>query len=250
MVVIERQQRTAIVRLNRPQVRNALSVAMRKELASTFRALQDDAYVDAVILTGNGPAFCAGLDIDELGEQGFSTFKVAGDTDPISAMADFDRPIIGAINGIAATGGFEIALMCDVLIGSTSAVFVDTHARVGLLPGWGLSQKLSRLIGANRARAVHFTGRPIRAEQALQWGLVSELVTPEQLLSTCIDMAAAMSACPPDVLRQLKRVVNEGLGMTLADALSFEQAVMLPFNNQLVPAEFRERCRKLLRRDS
>jgi enoyl-CoA hydratase len=140
----------------------------------------------------------------------------------IEVIAAFDRPLIGAINGVAVTGGFELALMCDFMIASTSARFADTHARVGIAPGWGLSQKLSRLIGIGRAKQVSFTGNFIDAATAERWGLVNRVVEPDQLMSTCLALARDMQGCDPRTLRRYKRMVDEGYGLPFAEAMRME----------------------------
>jgi enoyl-CoA hydratase len=223
VLLVEKLGAVAVLTMNRPQAMNAMSLALRTALARAFRELQRDDDIGAVILTGSGRAFCAGLDLKELSQSGSVAAIEYEDTVP--ALLAFDRPIIGAINGVAATGGFELALLCDVLIAASTARFTDTHARVGIVPGWGLSQRLSRLIGANRARELHFTGNFLSAEKADQWGLVSRVVAPEELLSTCLALANDMAGCDRKTLRTLKRVVNDGLGMTLADGLHFEKTV-------------------------
>ena len=143
-LLIEKRDGVATLTLNRPQALNALSAELRGALAETFRALECDGETRVVVLTGAGRAFCAGLDLKELSasEPGQGAFTAA--MDPTRAMADFSGPIIAAINGHVITGGFEIALACDVLIASRDAVFADTHARVGILPGWGRARALAR----------------------------------------------------------------------------------------------------------
>ena len=226
LILVDKKDGVARVTLNRPDAMNALSRELMIALAQTFRALQQDPSVAAVILTGSGRAFCAGLDLKQLGEQGLDAFALSGENDIQAAVLEFDRPIIGAINGVAATGGFEVALWCDVLIASTKARFIDTHARVGLVSGWGLSQRLQRIIGVNRARELHFTGNALDAERAERWGLVNRVVEPEQLLSSCEALAADMASCDRTTLVRLKRVVNEGGAMPLSAALHYENMAM------------------------
>ena len=140
----------------------------------------------------------------------------------MQALYGCDRPIIGAINGFAITGGFELALACDVLIASTSARFADTHARVGILPGWGLSQKLPRMIGESRAKEISLTGNFVDAEQALAWGLVNRVLEPDALIDHCRELAHAMASCVPPVLVEYKALIDRGLGMDLEAALEME----------------------------
>ena len=131
----------AVLTLNRPAAMNALSRQLREALAQRIDELEADEQTRVLILTGAGKAFCAGLDLKELGSgaQGDTVFTVQV-RDPVQSLARFSGPVIGAINGAAITGGFELALACDVLLASTQARFADTHARVGVMPGWGLSQ--------------------------------------------------------------------------------------------------------------
>jgi enoyl-CoA hydratase len=121
------------------------------------------------------------------------------------------------------TGGFELALACDVLIASNEARFADTHARVGIMPGWGLSQKLSRMIGIGRAKELSLTGNYLSAEQACAWGLVNRVVSPAELLPVCRALAHDMLSCDPDVLRGYKRVIDEGYAATFGDGLALEK---------------------------
>jgi enoyl-CoA hydratase len=221
VLLLEKRDAVAVITLNRPQAMNAISLALRTAIAETFRELQQDDSIAAAIITGNGRAFCAGLDLKELSAGG--SIESIEYEDTVPAILAFDRPIIGAINGVAATGGFELALMCDVLIASTAARFSDTHARLGIVPGWGLSQRLARIIGPNRARELHFTGNYLSAEKAEAWGLISRLVEPDELLPTALALAADMAGCNRDALKAMKQVVNEGLSMTLAEGLKFEK---------------------------
>lgn len=226
LVIVEKRSSVATVTLNRPDSMNALSQAMMKALTAAFRSLQQDQDIAAVILTGAGKAFCAGLDLKELSEKSLEEFKLEGDHDIESAILEFDRPVIGAINGVAATGGFELALWCDMLVATNTARFVDTHARVGLVPGWGLSQRLSRMIGINRARELSFTGNFLPAQQAESWGLVNRVVDAADLLPTCESIAKDISSCHRTTLVRYKRVINEGAGMSLQNALTYEKLAM------------------------
>ena len=141
----------------------------------------------------------------------------------IGAMEAFEGPIIGAVNGHAVTGGFELALACDVLIASEDARFADTHARVGILPGWGLSQKLPRRLGLSRAKEISLTGAPVFADQALAWGLVNRVVPAGELLDAAVEIAENMCACVPEVLVQYKAMIEEGYNMPYRKALAWEE---------------------------
>ena len=214
--------RVLTLTLNRPDDLNSFTVEMAHELIDAFNRASDDDDVGAIIVTGAGRAFCAGYDLKELAGGTSGTTAESAASDLAASMADFRGPIIGAINGHAVTGGFELALACDVLIASENARFADTHARVGILPGWGLSQLLPRLIGASRAKEISFSGNFIDAQQALDWGLVNRVVAPEALLDVCHALAGDMISCVPDVLMAYKGMIDEGLRMPLGPALEME----------------------------
>jgi len=224
VLIVDKSDGVATLTMNRPEALNALSRDLGLALTRAFRQIQEDSKIGAVILTGTGRAFCAGLDLKEIGS---GTLLHGPDgasaiTDLMKAMAEFDRPIIAGINGAAVTGGFELVLACDVLIASTEARFADTHARVGLLPGWGLTQKLPRLIGIYRAKELSFTGNFLSAEKAEAWGLVNRVVPPEELLPACRALAKDMLTCVPEALREIRRMIDQGYGMPLAEALVME----------------------------
>ena len=149
MLVERLEDGVVVVTLNRPEARNAINHTMAALLARTFRELEQDESVLAVVLTGAGKAFSAGIDLTEPIDGLQQASEDAADVlaNPSRCMENFSRPLIGAINGPAVTGGFELALACDFLLGSTRAKFRDTHILVGVVPCWGLSQKLSRLVG-------------------------------------------------------------------------------------------------------
>jgi len=224
LVLVERDGALATVTLNRPEALNALSRALRNEIYRTFDALAKDTSVEVAILTGAGRAFTAGLDLKELGGETGTGDGLAAvtSTDISEAIARFDRPLIGAINGFAITGGFELALMCDFLIASTNARFADTHGRVGVVPGWGLSQRLPRIIGIQRAKELSLTGNFLDAQTAYAWGLVNRVVTPEQLLPTCKALAKDILSTEPKTRREIKRLIDLGWGTTFSEGMALE----------------------------
>ena len=215
----------AVVTLNRPKALNALSRALRGAISDTFARLEADPAVRVVIVTGAGRGFCAGLDLKELGaeqQDGTVAAAVTGG-DVKAAMDGFRGPIIGAINGAAVTGGFELALACDVLIASSEARFADTHARVGIMPGWGLSQKLPRLIGIARAKELSLTGNFIDAVQAERWGLVNHVVAPDALLPLAKRLAMDMLSGLPHMVAAYKKVIDDGFAVTFAEGMTIEK---------------------------
>jgi enoyl-CoA hydratase len=185
VLLVDTTDRVRTLTLNRPQARNALSAQLRTEFYAALRAAEADAEVDVVILTGADPVFCAGLDLKELGER-----TELPDISP--KWPPLTKPVIGAINGAAVTGGLELALYCDILIASEQARFADTHARVGLLPTWGLSVRLPQKVGVGLARRMSLTGDYLSAADALRAGLVTEVVPHEQLLPAARKVAASI----------------------------------------------------------
>jgi enoyl-CoA hydratase len=244
-VLLDRRDGYAIVTLNRPDEMNALSRELRADFVAVFGECVRDESIRVVILTGNGRAFCAGFDLKELSNTESSAAQEA-DNAIARAMAAFNGPIIGAINGHAITGGFEMALACDVLLASDNARFADTHARVGMLPGWGLSQKLPRLIGLSRAKEISFTGAPVFAQQAHEWGLVNHVLPAAELLPRAIKMAEDMCACVPQVLAQYKALIDEGYNKPLDEALRWEEAVAIESAKQAMGKIIAQRREQVL----
>jgi enoyl-CoA hydratase len=185
VLLIDTADRIRTLTLNRPQSRNALSSALRRQFFAALRDAEADEAVDVVILTGADPVFCAGLDLKELGD----TTELP-DISP--KWPPMSKPVIGAINGAAVTGGLELALYCDILIASEQARFADTHARVGLLPTWGLSVRLPQKVGVGMARRMSLTGDYLSAEDALRAGLVTQVVPHDQLLPTARRVATSI----------------------------------------------------------
>ena len=221
LVLVEKDGGVTTVTFNRPEALNALSAALRNRITEIFNGLSDDPDTEVIILTGAGRAFTVGLDLKELGGEVTADENTSG-RDLSEAMQACQQPIIGAINGFAITGGFEIALMCDFLIASTEAKFADTHARVGVVPGWGLSQRLPRLIGINRAKELSLTGNYLDAKTAADWGLVNRVVNPAELLDTCRDLARDIVSTDRATRNAIKRIMDEGWQATLGDGLDIE----------------------------
>ncbi|MEM1229113.1 MAG: enoyl-CoA hydratase [Pseudomonadota bacterium] len=222
-LLVERREQIAIVTLNRPAALNALSAALRNALITGFKDLAADSTVQVIILTGAGRAFTVGLDLKELGGERAATVKPLRDN-LLEVIAAVPQPIIGAINGYAITGGFELALMCDFLIASPAATFADTHARVGVVPGWGLSQRLPRLIGINRAKELSLTGNFLDAETAERWGLVNRVVAADALLPTCLSLAEDICETDPATRQEMRRIMDEGWSRDLSAGLTLEYA--------------------------
>jgi enoyl-CoA hydratase len=235
-----------VITLNRPEARNALSVALQQELATALNAADADDTVASVVLTGADPAFCAGLDLKELG-QGVAPGTLSQADSPFTALASMHTPIIGAINGACATGGLELALACDFLVASERARFGDTHARVGFTPAGGMSVLLPQAVGLRRAREMSFTGDFIDAAEAHRLGLVNHVVPHDQLLATAITIGNSIATADQDAVRALKDLYDRGPKLTLADALELELDVFR--HRRLAPETIEARRAGLLDRN-
>lgn len=222
----------ATITLNRPERRNALSGELITELRRTLADLDGRADVRVMVLTGADPAFCAGLDLTELGQPG-SPLREMG-RGPV--VPDLAKPLIGAINGVAVTGGLELALACDFLLASERARFADTHARVGIQPGWGLTVALPEAVGFRRAREMSATGNFVDAHTALAWGLVNHVVPHEDLLPFAHRLAADAASTDQDAMRAIFVTYDEGSMGTRRDALTLEAEVNARWHAQGIDA--------------
>ena len=222
LVLVASRNGVSEVTLNRPEAMNALSADLQARIAEVFESLQQDESVEVVILTGAGRAFCAGLDLKEIGGE-VEAGRPRSPGNMLRAIDSMTKPIIGAINGYAVTGGFELALMCDILIASTEARFADTHARVAVVPGWGLSQRLPRLIGISRAKELSLTGNYLDAATACGWGLVNRVTEPEALLPAARSIAADICSTDRRTRTTIKRIMDEGWNATLEHGLETER---------------------------
>jgi enoyl-CoA hydratase len=234
VLILEKSDGIGVLTLNRPQAMNALNREMGEALRDAFSDLNSDKDVKVAILTGAGRAFCGGLDLKELAAMESLSSSNMGKAlgEGFAQMKQFDRPIIGAINGPAVTGGFELALDCDILVASSQAFFAETHARVGFIPGGGLSQKLPRIIGPARAKELSFTGNYLQAEQAEAWGLVNRVVPHRDLLDVCWYMAEDMLPADPFVVKEYKRLIDLGCRTSLEEGLRAERSAHLDYVKQ------------------
>ena len=224
-VLSEVRDRIATITLHRPEARNALSRALMRSLTSAMARAEADDAVDVIVLTGTDPAFSAGVDLKELGTGKVEESVLAPLADPDTPMrpwAPTTKPVIGAINGVAITGALEVALQCDFLVASERARFADTHSRVGVMPGWGLSQKLSRTIGIYRAKQLSLTGNYLDAATAERWGLVNMVVPANELLTHAARLAADIVTVPTDMALAYKKLIDDGYGMTFAAGMVLE----------------------------
>lgn len=246
LVLVDVTDRIATITLNRPEARNALSGALITDLRAAVRDAQADDAVDVLILTGADPAFCAGLDLKELG----AGSRTLGATQPKADTPVAERgplppgpkPVLGAINGAAITGGLELALACDILVASDRARFADTHARVGIQPWWGLSVLLPQAIGIRRAREMSLTGNFCDAQRALDWGLVNHVVPHDDLLHFTRGLAADIVSTDQRAARQILDTYARGSLVTKGEAWLVESDVAAAWQGRgLDPAEIERR---------
>ena len=215
VVTFEVSEGIATITLNRPEARNALSSEVLRLLPQRMREADERDDVHVVILTGTDPAFCAGLDLKELGSTAGNLGSGSGadgrpNADGVRGpFPKLDKPLIGAVNGVAITGGFELALNCDFLIASEHAKFGDTHARVGVMPGWGLTVLLPQAIGVRRAREMSFTGNFMLADEALARGLVNHVVPHAELMPFTRRIALDIIGNDQPGVRQIRRTYRD-----------------------------------------
>jgi len=226
LVLFELHDHVAVIVMNRPEAMNAMSRDLRLELVRALDRAEADTHVRAIVLTGAGNrAFTAGLDLNEISTDPRILEEAVdpmSETNPLAALARCSCPVIAAVNGVAITGGLELMLGCDMAICSSSARFADTHASVGIIPGWGLSQKLSRIIGPGRAREMHYSARLIDAKTAEHWGLVNCVVAAEDLMQEALDLARSMATHEPKNMAEFVNLVREGFDLPLGEAMALE----------------------------
>ena len=214
-----------VLTLNRPQSRNALGRELIEELHRALDDADTDPAVRTIVLTGTDPAFCAGVDLKEAQTLGMEYFERFRSHNCITKTGELRTPIIGAINGATFTGGLEMALGCDFLIASERAVFADTHARVGILPGGGMTARLPHVVGAAMARRLSMTGEVIDAARAERLGLVTEVVSHERLLERALELAAQIAEVPGPTMAGLKEIYTRGSQPIVGPALAAEQEI-------------------------
>ena len=221
-ITTEISEGVAVISLNRPEVRNALNSQILRAIPEVIASLEENPEVDVLVLTGTDPAFCAGLDLRELGDTGGNIEPEAQSSMSKGPFPERTKPLIGAINGVAVTGGLELALACDFLIASDRAQFADTHARVGVMPGWGLSVLLPQAIGVRRSREMSLTGNYVGAELAASWGLVNRVVPHEDLIGTVLELAADIRSNNQQGVRQMLQTYERTTSVTLEEGWDIE----------------------------
>ena len=224
-LLVETDGPVRVLTLHRPEARNALSGELIRALYTALVAADEDDAVHAIVLTGSDPAFCAGVDLKEAARDGAAYFAQYDDANCITQVALLRTPVIGAINGATFTGGLEIALGCDFLVASERAVFADTHARVGVLPGGGMTARLPSVVGQADARRMSLTGEVVDAARALRMGLVSEVVPHGALLPRARELARSIAEVDPAVLQPVKQMYVQSWAATEGESLAVEARI-------------------------
>lgn len=225
LVLREDHGAVRVLTMNRPEVRNALNTDLISALHTALMDADRDAAVRAVVLTGADPAFCAGLDLKQAERDGAAYFERLHGENCITKVAQLRKPVLGAINGAAVTGGMEMALGCDFLVASDQAVFADTHARVGILPGAGMTARLPHTVGVGMARRLSMTGEVIDAARAETVGLVTEVVAHARLLDRTVELATQICEVDAPFMQGLKATYVTGAAAIIDPALAAEQTI-------------------------
>lgn len=247
-ISIEKKGEVGILYLNRPKVLNALSNDMRLEVMHFINQAAGDEGLRVLILTGKGRAFSAGADLNMFKSR-YETYKREGKNDDYvradlaKTFIEFPKPIIAAINGLAVGFGLTVTLICDIRLASKKAKFSCAFVRVGVTPEFGSSYFLPRLIGYGKAAELVFTARMIEAEEALQIGLVNQIVEHETLLSEAENMAQEIAKMPSEAIKTAKQVLRHGYHSTLEQVLEYESLVFL--HNTRTKEHYEAVCRIL-----
>ncbi|PRQ11286.1 enoyl-CoA hydratase [Corynebacterium sp. 13CS0277] len=224
-IVVERRGRVALVTLNRPQALNALNSQTMEELVAAARALDGDPEVGCIVVTGSEKAFAAGADIKEMASQGATEMYMANFFAPWEDFTRVKTPIIAAVSGYALGGGCELAMMCDFIIAAENAKFGQPEINLGVIPGMGGSQRLTRAVGKAKAMEMCLTGRMMGAAEAEASGLVARVVPTADLLEEALATAETIAGKSKVAAVMVKEVVNAAFETTLAQGVLFERRV-------------------------
>jgi enoyl-CoA hydratase len=239
-VLFAKDAAVAVVTLNRPHVLNAYNVAMRDALYEALTAVRDDPEVRAVVLQGNGQAFCTGGDVREFGSAPSPVVarQVRWQRDVWGLLCSMTKPVVAAVHGYVVGGGLEMALLCDVCIAARNARFAYPESGLGMIPGVGGTQTTPRAIGVGRALDLILTGRWLDASTAARLGLVAQIVSSRELRARAFALARELCKVPPILMQRMKRAINEGLDVSLAQGLALEQQLFrLPVDSTSEPID-------------
>jgi enoyl-CoA hydratase len=213
----------ALIRLNRPESLNALNRALVADLTQMLLDLDQDPEVRAIVITGNERAFAAGADIKEMAGDSAVDMLILDQFQKWDQIKRLKKPLIAAVSGYALGGGCELAMLCDIIIASETAQFGQPEIKIGVIPGAGGTQRLTRAIGKSRAMEYILTGRFFSAQQAYEWGLVSRVVPVELYLEEAIKLAAEIASMPPLAVQLAKQAILKSYELSLEEGLHFER---------------------------
>lgn len=219
---VEDAEGVRLITFDRPDARNALTAAMRQELCDLLRAADEDEACRALVITGTDPAFTAGVDFKDAGAGAAAAGPATPMVNPGQVLRALSTPVICAVNGACVSGGLEIALSSTFVVGSERARFADTHARLNVVPTWGLTALLPRAVGLRKAREMSATGSFVEAEEALRIGLVNHLVPHDDLLPFTLRLAAQIA--PTAAVGEILSLYDRGADLDLSGALALEAA--------------------------
>ena len=234
VVLLERPaEGVVLLRINRPEVRNALNLEVRKLLAKHLAELGEDTTTRAIVLTGNDKSFAAGADIKEMAEAGTIEMLQRGVHKLWRAIAGCPKPVIAAVSGYALGGGCELAMTCDIIVAGESARFGQPEVNIGIIPGGGGTQRLTRAVGKYKAMKYILTGEQFSAKEALDMGLISEMVPDPEVEGRAIDLARQIAGLPPLAIQLAKEAVLAGMEAPLSSALALEtKSLQILFSSQ------------------
>ncbi|MFF4873014.1 enoyl-CoA hydratase [Streptomyces sp. NPDC090109] len=222
-ILVERKDRVALVTLNRPEALNALNLRVMEEVVAAFEELDRDPGVGCVVLTGSEKAFAAGADIKEMRPRSYMDMYLSDWFTAWDRLGQVRTPTVAAVAGYALGGGCELAMLCDVLLAADTAVFGQPEIKLGVIPGIGGSQRLTRAVGKAKAMELCLTGRTMDAAEAERAGLVSRIVPADELLSEAWEVAGTVAAMSKPVAMMAKESVNRAFETTLAEGVRFER---------------------------
>lgn len=213
----------ALIELNRPRQLNSLNRKMVRELVEAMEDFDRDDQVRVIVLTGKGRAFSAGADIDEMMNDDSISLELLNQFADWDRLALIKKPVIGAVKGFVFGGGFELALCCDILITASGTEFSFPEVGLGVMPGAGGTQRLTKLAGRTKALEWLWTGERISAEAALKYGVINKIVAPELLMEECMKFANRLAKQPPLSLRLIKDSVNKAVDTSLLEGMQYER---------------------------
>ncbi|MFC7930232.1 enoyl-CoA hydratase [Streptomyces cinereoruber] len=222
-ILVEREDRVALVTLNRPEALNALDLRVMEEVVAAVEELDRDPGVGCVVLTGSEKAFAAGADIKEMRPRSYMDMYLSDWFTAWDRLGQVRTPTVAAVAGYALGGGCELAMLCDVLLAADTAVFGQPEIRLGVIPGIGGSQRLTRAVGKAKAMELCLTGRTMDAAEAERAGLVSRIVPADRLLAEAWEVAGTVAAMSKPVAMMAKESVNRAFETTLAEGVRFER---------------------------